>query len=177
MTTPITYIVPAALLYHAAPRLQKPEKLCFATGIKMFDNKVVVLTELVDVEYTASSRFHVRPNAASVLRAHQGLLAVGQDIEMLLRSHPGTDQQATLPSPTDLHTASRWEAGAPFLGAFEDVFEFLDEGDWRTVAMGRLRRHAAGQNAGNAFGHERSIRAKGGQNEIDRFERCQPFGA
>ncbi|HLV88698.1 MAG TPA: hypothetical protein VKV39_17060 [Candidatus Sulfotelmatobacter sp.] len=117
MTGHITYIVPAALLYQAATRLQPPEKLCFATGIKMFDDHVIVLAQLIDVEYTASSRLHVRPNAASVLRVHQGLLAAGQDIEMLLHSHPGTDHQATLPSPTDLHTASRWENGAPFLGA------------------------------------------------------------
>src|SRR5258708_38521255 len=117
MTNRILYLVPVTLLYQAAERLQPPEKLCFVTGVKLFDDCAILLTQLIEVEHTTASRVHVRPNPASVLRAHQRLLAMGQDIEGQFHSHPGTDSQATLPSPTDLHTASRWETGAPFLGA------------------------------------------------------------
>jgi len=119
MNGTVSYVIPASLLCDAAALLQPPEQMCFATGIKLHDllgGQVVVLTQLVLVE-ASSSRAHVRPQPASVLRAHQHLLSLGQDIEVQFHSHPGETIAATMPSSIDLHTARRWETGAPFLGA------------------------------------------------------------
>jgi len=113
---PIVYFVPVALLYRAAALLQPPERLYFVTGFKLFAGRVIVLTQLVEVENVAS-RCHVTPNPASVLRAHRELLAMEMDIEAQFHSHPGAAQNATLPSPIDINTARRWETGAPFIGA------------------------------------------------------------
>jgi hypothetical protein len=110
------YIVPAPLLYTAAELLQPPERLCFVTGVKLLGGQVIVLTQLIEIE-SAFSRVHVAPNAASVLRAHHRLLAMGVDIEAQFHSHPGRGQGATHPSHIDFDTARRWETGAPFIGA------------------------------------------------------------
>jgi hypothetical protein len=115
MKKAVQYIVPAALLYKAAQLLLPPERLCFVTGIKRGHN-TIVLTDLIEVQGEAS-RVHVRPDPASVLRIHQQLLAMGQDVEALFHSHPGWGIEATQPSFQDLRTVEGWEEGAPFIGA------------------------------------------------------------
>jgi hypothetical protein len=109
------YIIPVTLLYQAADLLQPPERLCFVTGVKLFDGRIIVLTQLIEVDSIAS-RVHVAPYPASVLRAQQRLLAMGLDIEAQFHSHPGRTRKATFPSNIDLTTARCWET-APFLGA------------------------------------------------------------
>lgn len=117
MNKRVLYVVPASLLFRAAELLQPPEKLCFVTGMKFFGGRLIVLTQCFEVATNSSSRIHVRPKGAAVYHLQQRLQAMGLDIEAQFHSHPGRTIQATHPSSTDIHTASRWESGAPFLGA------------------------------------------------------------
>src|SRR5438552_162854 len=107
----IIYVVPASLLCEAASLLQPPERLCFATGCKLFDGRIIFLNQLVPVEGQAS-RVHVTPNPASLLKAQKRLWDMGLQIEGQLHSHPGFSSEATHASHIDLDTARRWERGS-----------------------------------------------------------------
>ena len=52
------YIIPVTLLHQAAAVLQPPEKLVFVTGLKIWNGHVIVLTQLIEVENSASLDFH-----------------------------------------------------------------------------------------------------------------------
>ena len=120
----VVYLIPIALLYQASEFLQPPEQLYFVTGFRL-GPRLIVLTQLVEVKSVAT-RVHVTPNAASVLRAHQLLLAMGLEVEAIFHSHPGRGKEATRPSPEDIDTARRWENGCPFLGGiFSECGRFV----------------------------------------------------
>lgn len=115
-TQSMIYLIPASLLCQAARMLQPVERLCFVTGVPLLEGKLVVLTQLVEVD-GARSRSHVNPRPASVLQIQKQLEGMGQQLEALFHSHPGIGVSATLPSDIDRHTMRRWETSAPFLGA------------------------------------------------------------
>ena len=50
----VTYIIPATLLYEAAAYLQPPEKLAFVAGVRLFGERIIVLTQLVFVMFKAT---------------------------------------------------------------------------------------------------------------------------
>src|SRR5204863_2918162 len=96
----ITYIIPRSLLERASKALQPPERLCFVTGIKLLDARVIILTELVRVK-CATKRSSVLPSPASVRRAEQYLQGLGMELEAQFHSHPGKSAAATFPSDID----------------------------------------------------------------------------
>ena len=138
----VTYIVDPCFLTRAATGLRPVEKVCFATGLKLFGGSVVVLTQLIPVDFK-SSRAGAEPDPVSVFKRQQELKALGLDIEAQLHTHPGWSIDATRPSRTDDDTARRWENGAPFIGAI-----FSEDGKY--VRFFNHRQHSVVHVQGNA---------------------------
>lgn len=111
----VTYVIPRSLLYEASNALLPAEQVCFVTGCELIKS-VYILSQLVRIKATRGAT-HANPSPASIAQATNRLWSFGQDILAQFHSHPGTGAQATLPSPTDLATARRWENGGTFLGA------------------------------------------------------------
>lgn len=121
----VTYIIDASLIaevpyrWRSSFRNRKTEKLCYVAGVELLDGKLIVLTHLVHVKFTAS-RVHATPDPKSQLEMFLRMQRLGVGIHAQLHEHPGYGINSTRPSPVDLDTARVWESTAPFIGGIFD---------------------------------------------------------